>query len=583
MSTRTELPDFRNNQGKFLRVNATETDSEWQSAVIGTGVQSVTDDGNGHVTVDNTDPVNPIIEFDGVSVDGVTITGTGLPGDPLVSTGMGSGVQSVTSGDLFIVVDNTDPLNPVITLDDIALASDDTFVTNIANNPTFITTLANNIDFINELTSNSTFITNISVNIDIEAALNTLLTTKGDLISRNTTTPVRVPVGTNGQVLTADSAQASGIKWADPAITGYGTIQDDGVDKPQETKLNFVDFFTVTDDPGVATDVDINVVELGNDNTFITNLTSNTTFQTNVNNFVTPGSGATAKNVNYLMKVGLSTNTAQSSDIIIRFGGKLLVYDNVDTNNFLVFTADPITGAIIQESNFLPFGLPGGYSSVAGKGMSVSEDKQTLYTLTVATKAFGQDPNWRLVAYDTTFTQVGSWDYTKTVGSGSWTPSTAYTPFFVYNDGVDDHLVTESSVADLVSNDGYWTDFIMAGGSALTTPTATNLQFETAGGGGLVVGVYAIYDSGNCYQQRYSGGGGVSDAVEQRTYSSLTFGSVSATNLLPIPNFNYNNYFHGGFDLISSTVIGRWRNTSFDIGGATPPTYLSGIYNEYSF
>jgi hypothetical protein len=54
--------------------------------VAGTGlVDSVTDDGAGWVTVDNTDPENPIISFAGIEVDGVTITGTGLAGDPLVA------------------------------------------------------------------------------------------------------------------------------------------------------------------------------------------------------------------------------------------------------------------------------------------------------------------------------------------------------------------------------------------------------------------------------------------------------------------------------------------------------------------
>lgn len=46
-------------------------------------VESVTDDGNGVVSVDNTDPLNPIINFNGVNVDGTTITGDGTAGTPL--------------------------------------------------------------------------------------------------------------------------------------------------------------------------------------------------------------------------------------------------------------------------------------------------------------------------------------------------------------------------------------------------------------------------------------------------------------------------------------------------------------------
>jgi hypothetical protein len=47
------------------------------------------------------------------------------------------------------------------------------------------------------------------------------VTTKGDLQGYSTL-PARVPVGTNGQVLTADSLQALGLKWATPAAGGGG-------------------------------------------------------------------------------------------------------------------------------------------------------------------------------------------------------------------------------------------------------------------------------------------------------------------------------------------------------------------------
>jgi hypothetical protein len=49
----------------------------------------------------------------------------------------------------------------------------------------------------------------------------TLLTTKGDIIvATGNATLVRQGVGANGTVLTADSAEADGIKWATPAAGG---------------------------------------------------------------------------------------------------------------------------------------------------------------------------------------------------------------------------------------------------------------------------------------------------------------------------------------------------------------------------
>ena len=47
-------------------------------------------------------------------------------------------------------------------------------------------------------------------------------TTKGDLIVHNGSIDVREAIGTNDQILTADSTQASGMKWADAAGGGGG-------------------------------------------------------------------------------------------------------------------------------------------------------------------------------------------------------------------------------------------------------------------------------------------------------------------------------------------------------------------------
>ena len=49
-------------------------------------------------------------------------------------------------------------------------------------------------------------------------------TTKGDIIVHNGTTDVRLPVGTDGDVLTLDSAQAEGVKYATPTVATGITI-----------------------------------------------------------------------------------------------------------------------------------------------------------------------------------------------------------------------------------------------------------------------------------------------------------------------------------------------------------------------
>lgn len=62
-------------------------------ALLSGYVQTVTDNGGGGVAVDNTDPQNPVVRFTGVTTDGVTITGDGTSGNPLVATTGGGGVD----------------------------------------------------------------------------------------------------------------------------------------------------------------------------------------------------------------------------------------------------------------------------------------------------------------------------------------------------------------------------------------------------------------------------------------------------------------------------------------------------------
>ena len=60
------------------------------------GVQSVSDDGEDVVTVDNADSENPIVGFAGVNVDGSTVSGDGRKSNPLVAAYQAPSVDGVT-------------------------------------------------------------------------------------------------------------------------------------------------------------------------------------------------------------------------------------------------------------------------------------------------------------------------------------------------------------------------------------------------------------------------------------------------------------------------------------------------------
>lgn len=64
---------------------------------------------------------------------------------------------------------------------------------------------------------------------DSNAIQNAIVDAKGDLIAATAAdTPARLAVGTNGQVLTADSAESTGMKWATPTSTGGMTLINTG-------------------------------------------------------------------------------------------------------------------------------------------------------------------------------------------------------------------------------------------------------------------------------------------------------------------------------------------------------------------
>lgn len=72
------------NSGKLSKMDHLGQITVIEGAGGGGGtVVGVTDDGNGVVTVDNTNPTSPIVKFNGIETDGLTITGDGTSGNPL--------------------------------------------------------------------------------------------------------------------------------------------------------------------------------------------------------------------------------------------------------------------------------------------------------------------------------------------------------------------------------------------------------------------------------------------------------------------------------------------------------------------
>ena len=135
------------------------------------------------------------------------------------SAGGGGGVSGVT-GTAPITVDNTDPANPVIG----ASAASTTAAGVVQLNDSVSSTSATQAATANA--AKTAYDTGAAAQVTANAAIPCAsLTAKGNLIvATAASTPTALPVGTDGQVLTANSACASGVAWAAAASGGVTQI-----------------------------------------------------------------------------------------------------------------------------------------------------------------------------------------------------------------------------------------------------------------------------------------------------------------------------------------------------------------------
>jgi hypothetical protein len=100
-----------------------------------------------------------------------------------------------------------------------------------------------------------------------EAGVDPPTTTKGDLSGFDTTFD-RVPIGANNQVLTADSTQALGLKWAAP-VAGYTapTLGTTGI--PSGATVSTLNALTLTASPNISINATGKLYLDGGSNTYI--------------------------------------------------------------------------------------------------------------------------------------------------------------------------------------------------------------------------------------------------------------------------------------------------------------------------
>jgi len=202
----------------------------------GTGISysaGTTYDGSAAITISNSAPDQTVVLTDGtgISTSGTypnfTITNT-LPDQVVSLTGAGTTSISgsypnftITSNDQY--VGTVTSVSGTGTVNGISLSGTVTSSGNLT-----LGGALTGVDLTSQVTGTLPIANGGTGQTSQTAAFDALspTTTKGDLIVSDGTDNIRLPVGTDNYVLTADSAQASGIKWALASGSG-ATISND--------------------------------------------------------------------------------------------------------------------------------------------------------------------------------------------------------------------------------------------------------------------------------------------------------------------------------------------------------------------
>jgi len=209
----------------FVGANVTATssgDSVTVNVAAGTGTVSSVDVSGG--TTGLTTSGGPVTTSGTITLAGTLAVANGGSGQTTAQSAMNTFAGAVTSGS-YLRGNGTNVVMSTIQAADVPTLNQNT--TGTASNVTGTVAIANGGT--GQTTQTAAF-----------DALSPL-TTKGDLIAHNGTDNVRVAVGTNGYVLTADSTAASGVAWAAAGGGSALTIKDEGTTLTSAaTSIDFV-------------------------------------------------------------------------------------------------------------------------------------------------------------------------------------------------------------------------------------------------------------------------------------------------------------------------------------------------------